>query len=464
VKSQCDDSINCADEILLGDRTIKDLYNEVQQVYLSDNRPWVIGYSGGKDSTATLQLVWYALSSLPKVKLRKPVYIISSDTMVETPVVADVIRDSLIKINSHSKATSLPFSAHLVKPDAKDSFWVNLIGRGYPIPSLLARWCTDRLKISPANSFILEKVAEYGEVLLVLGVRKQESATRAQVINLRTIKGSLLKRHSSLTGAFVYAPIVDFSVQDVWDYLIDIRSPWGDEQTNKDLFELYKSANAGECPLVIDNTTPSCGNSRFGCWVCTVVKKDHSMRSLVKSGEKWMEPLLKFRDVLQILSEPSMKPLYRDYRRRDGRVYFKKGKYANERDNGSQNDIQRELAWGQTRIDRGFGQSALEKFRDMGLEVRENDTGLPQILLRTLLCVQLNIQKVSSDTELISIDELEAIRSLWRNEQGDWQDSVPIIYREVFNRDINWAQDDVSGFSGIILSHFQPHISKFFKG
>ena len=39
----------------------------IRNLYLADDIPWVIGYSGGKDSTATLQLVWIALEELPKM-------------------------------------------------------------------------------------------------------------------------------------------------------------------------------------------------------------------------------------------------------------------------------------------------------------------------------------------------------------------------------------------------------------
>ncbi|MCB1193045.1 MAG: hypothetical protein H7A23_12965 [Leptospiraceae bacterium] len=36
-----------------------------------------------------------------------------------------------------------------------------------------------------------------------------------------------------------------------------------------------------ECPLVIDDTTPSCGNSRLGCWTCTVIDQDKSMGYMI---------------------------------------------------------------------------------------------------------------------------------------------------------------------------------------
>src|SRR5207253_5825735 len=138
----------------------------------------------------------------PEDQRSKPVYIISSDTLVETPKIVDYIDSSLKRMNEAARIQGLPFTAHKVRPVLDDSFWVNLIGRGYPAPSTQFRWCTERLKINPANRFILDKVAEHGEVVVVLGVRKAESATRAQVMSLHRINGSLLSRHSSLTNAY----------------------------------------------------------------------------------------------------------------------------------------------------------------------------------------------------------------------------------------------------------------------
>src|SRR5262249_48087349 len=281
---------------------LRDRTEEIREIYRADARPWVIGYSGGKDSTTALQLIWYALSKLPPESRTKPVYIISSDTLVETPKIVEYIDSSLSRMNEAAAAQGLPFSAQKVRPEIDNTFWVNMIGRGYPAPSKRFRWCTDRLKIEPANSFILEKVAQHGEVVVILGVRRAESATRAQVMSLHRIEGTKLSRHSTLPNAYVYTPIEDFSVDDVWTYLLQVPSPWGNN--NRELVTLYRNAQAGECPLVVDKTTPSCGNSRFGCWVCTVVNRDSSMESMIENGEPLMEPLLGFRNKLAQPQDP----------------------------------------------------------------------------------------------------------------------------------------------------------------
>ena len=392
-------------------KSIEAFCEEVREVYLADNRPWVIGYSGGKDSTATLQLVWFALSDLPALKRQKPVYVISSDTFVETPIIVDHIDTNLAKINEAAKAQGLPIEAYKVVPDLTHTFWVNLLGRGYPAPSTKFRWCTDRLKIQPANKFILERVAKFGEIVMVLGARRGESNTRDQVLKNYEIKGSQLRRHRSLTGAFVYSPIEEFTTDDVWTYLLQVKSPWG--VSNKRLVGMYKSAQSGECPLVVDSTTPSCGNSRFGCWVCTVVQQDHSMESMVDNGEEWMQVLLDYRDELASHHAPEVKRRLRSRKRRNGRI-------ARNSD-GSINQ-------------RGFGPYRLEVRRE---------------LLRKLLKAQQAVRRdgPNPDTTLVSYEELREIRRIWRTEEQDWEDSLPRIYREETGEDLEFATEDVTNFT-----------------
>ena len=110
------------------------LLEEVQALYLSDETPWVIGYSGGKDSSAVTQLVWMALEGLPEDKRHKPVYVITTDTLVENPVVSAWVDNSLERMGELAKERNIPITPHLLKPDIENTFWVNLIGRGYPAP------------------------------------------------------------------------------------------------------------------------------------------------------------------------------------------------------------------------------------------------------------------------------------------------------------------------------------------
>jgi DNA sulfur modification protein DndC len=323
-------------------------------------------------------------------------------------MIVDFVDRTLEQISTAAKAVGLPITSHKVMPETNDSFWVNVIGRGYPVPSNQFRWCTERLKISPANAFILDRVAEFGEVVVVLGVRTSESSTRAQVMSLHKISGSHLSRHSTLPKAFVYTPIEPFSVDDVWTYLLQVPSPWGGN--NRDLVTLYRNAQAGECPLVVDTTTPSCGNSRFGCWVCTVVNRDASMEAMVENGEEWLEPLLEFRNRLSELQDSALWPSIRKYKRRDGRVKSKDG--------------------------------APQPWGPYTIETRKD-------LLRTLLEVQKTVAANNGheQTELIRKNELEAIRVLWRLEEHDWADSVPQIYRDVIQAETDWIRYETPVFS-----------------
>jgi len=399
-------------EILFGKRYLSEILHEIRRIYLSDNKPWVIGYSGGKDSTASLQLVWNALDALPRNKVQKPVYVISSNTLVESPAIIELITSNLNALQQVATDKLLPFYTQIVEPKMADSFWVNLIGKGYPVPYSRNRWCTDRLKIRPINEYIMGKIAQYGEVVIVLGLRKQESATRAQAIAKHSIRRTNLKRHTFFPGAYVYLPIVDHSTEDVWKYLTESPCPWGNDKTNEELFALYRDAGADERPLVMDESTPPLGNRRFGCWVCTVVNRDLSMEALVESRDiTWMKKLLNFRNHIATFKEPEQKEQYRDHRRRNGKVYFKPDS--------------KDIAWGQTTIERG----------------------LPQILLKELLETQLEIQKHVPDATLISNDELHEIRRLWRTEQHDWQDQVPQIYKEVTGKNLDWIQEDMGAFT-----------------
>lgn len=284
---------------------IKAITIEIQEQFLMDDTPWVIGYSGGKDSTALLQLVLYALWKLPKEKLTKEVHVLSNDTLVENPAIVNYIDNQLKLIEIVAKKKLFNHAEHLfqvakVVPKIEDRFWINLIGKGYPAPNRWFRWCTQRMKINPTNDYILQQVSKHGKAVVVLGSRKAESSNRSKSLekyNLQEISGQKFKKHV-LPNSWMYAPISDLTTEEVWQYLMQVPSFWGGD--NKKLITMYRNASdsSSECPLVIDTSTSSCGNSRFGCWVCTVVKQDKSMENLIDNGEEWMIPLLEFRDEL----------------------------------------------------------------------------------------------------------------------------------------------------------------------
>lgn len=374
--------------------TIASLIEEIRTMYRADGIPWVVGYSGGKDSSAVLELVWFALESLPAEERTKPVYAISTDTLVENPIVAAWVGDSLVKMSAAAQAAGLPLTAHKLTPDVANSFWVNLIGRGYPAPRPRFRWCTERLKINPSNKFIGDVVRENGEAIIVLGTRKAESAARNHVMT--KLEGKQLRDklspNTTLPNAYVYSPIAEWSNDDVWTFLMQRRNPWG--HNNKDLLTLYQGASAdGECPLVIDSTTPSCGDSRFGCWVCTLVDQDRSMQAMIQNDvdKEWMQPLLDLRNALDVLDD---RPL-RDFRRMGGHVQL----FNNEPVPGPYTQASR-AAW-----------------------VKQ--------LLEAQVHVRTNGPEEMANLELISLGELEEIRRMWVVEKHEIEDMLPGIYEEV---------------------------------
>lgn len=285
----------------------------LRSLYDSDSRPWVVAYSGGKDSTAVLQLVYELLLEEQQLgKVGKPVFVISSDTRVEAPNVAAYVSSTLKRISAAAEQSGLPLQVELVTPMASESFWAKLIGLGYPSPTRWFRWCTTSMKIKPSRRAI-EKISQtHGSVILLLGTRIDESVSRGNAINARETNARSLNPHHEIPNALVATPIVDWATDEVWDYLYSSTPPWGGD--HKFMLSLYRQANGGECPLVLDLNTPSCGGSRFGCWVCTVVKEDKSMQGFIESGEEWMRPLNDFRDWLKdIREEPSRRnPLRRD--------------------------------------------------------------------------------------------------------------------------------------------------------
>jgi DNA sulfur modification protein DndC len=381
---------------------VSEIKEQIKKVYLAYNRPFVVGYSGGKDSTVVMQLVWDAIEELPREQLKQDVHVISTDTLVETPYIIDYVSTTLEQINQAAREKNLPIYAHRLTPLYKNSFWVNLIGKGYPAPSRNFRWCTERLKIEPVNRFIAEYVDKWGEATVVLGARKDESASRSQVLSKKVRDQMGLSKHPTLPAAFVFTPIEEMTTDDVWSYLLSHKCQWGGN--NRDLAAMYQNASGGECPMVVDKSTPSCGSSRFGCWTCTLVQQDTTMENLIDNGEEWMTPLLEYRDFLSETQDPEKKHIYRSHKRRDGQVAF-------VRDG--------------TRIAYGPYLLAWRK-----------------IFLERLLQIQKNIQQNGPDSsvKLISFEELELIRDFWREEE--WADSVPEIYKQIIGDDDNWLDDD----------------------
>ena len=383
-------------------KRIEYIVDEILDQYMyadTSFRPWIIGFSGGKDSTVLLTLVWLALRKIKRdtvtpFQLRRPIYVVCNDTMVENPIIATYVDEVLAQIETKAREEDLPIFVRKTEPKLEDSFWVNVVGKGYPVPNTAFRWCTDKMKIKPTARFIIEQVDECGEAIILIGTRKAESATRARSIKKHEVYGKRLTNHTILRNTYVYAPIKELMLEEVWYIINAIPSPWGFD--NSILFNIYKDASADdyECPTVVtDKNHGSCGQSRFGCWVCTVVKDDKSMRSLIKNGREWMKPLYDFR--IEIDQERNIIENRMPYRR-DGR----------------------------------------RAINDMGPYVFSYRAKM----LRRLLEVQHDLQKHDPKIKLISDQELIAIQVNWYRD-FNFAYQVSEIYNSIYKESFNMEEN-----------------------
>lgn len=380
-----------------------DIIEEMKLVYKHDSRPWMIGFSGGKDSTLLCCLVFEMLMQLDADEINKKVYIVSSDTMVENPIVRNYMHDMSNRIGNAGKRYGI--ETRIIKPELEKTFWSCVIGLGYPTPEAPGfRWCTDKLKIKPINKFVTETINNDGEIVMLLGVRKAESSYRARGIKTREIEGKLLIPHTDIKNAYVYNPLTEIPNEQIWNYLLsgDAVTPWG--SNNKYLFSLYQGENLSEEQSALGEIDESkvvvTGNSRFGCWICTMVKEDKSLKSFIEKGEKWLEPLREYRDWLLSIRE---NPDYREKRRRNGSVY--------EKEDGQL----------------GFGSFSMH--------------GRKKILEKLLLLEE------KTGLELITIDELRIIDRMWENEGDLTRRTLVDLYYNIKGRHLPWDEYRVPLFS-----------------
>lgn len=379
-------------------KRIENIIEELQNQYLEEdryNRPWIIGFSGGKDSTVLLTLVWLALSKLKEqgVELKRKVFVVCNDTMVENPIIAEYVTTVLVTIQQSAKEQQMPITVSMTTPELEDTFWCCVIGKGYPVPNNSFRFCTEKMKIKPTSKFITEQIVADGEAIILVGTRLSESQQRERSIRRHEIKGHRLSKHPLNPNTYTYAPIKELMLEEIWWIINTLPSPWGFD--NEVLYKIYTDASADdyECPTVVADTNHrSCGQSRFGCWICTVVKEDKSMNSLIKNGIKWMQPLLDFRN--RLVDNRNVSELRCSTRRN-----------------------------GQKAVD--------ETGHNLGNYTMEYRIQL----LQELLTVQKDTQAYRSSIDLITNQELIAIQVLWYRD-GNFTTTVNDIYNKVYGYNI----------------------------
>lgn len=376
---------------------IDEVIAELKEEYLNSTRPWIIGFSGGKDSSCLIQLVYQMLKSLEPSQRTHIVHVLSTNTMVETPHVAIRLKDMCEKIQAGADSDGLPLDVKLLRPKITDTFWVNLIGRGYPSPNKWFRWCTSRLKIEPMNSYVYENIKQNGEVLILLGTRKAESSNRKRSLEKHEIEGTKLRKHGSIKGAFVYAPLENLTTAEIWDYLKKVNPGWGG--TNEELIRLY-AGESTEISFIMNSTMPPSGTSRFGCWTCTVVDKDHAIQALIDEGHTEYIPMQQFRDKLRRIRDDS------DYR-------------ESYRKNQRLDKLYDEFYAVKTLGGERTGKEALGPFK---MSVRHE-------LLSELLQIQKNLRVKVPYAELITPEEINAIKLAWIYD-GDNSDVIDEIVHD----------------------------------
>lgn len=361
-----------ADDLTDAPSKLAAIQQELRAEYCKRGRaPWIVAYSGGKDSTLLLQLTINTMLSLPPEQRKRQVHVVANDTLVESPLIIAHLKRSVDTIRKMIADTGLPMSATITKPCIDQTFWVSVIGRGYIPPTRNFRWCTDRMKIRPTTRYIKRVTTANSRSILLIGTRKSESDGRRRRMEKYKKSGRRLNPHNQIKNCYVFSPLADLTDNEVWAVLMQSRPPWGG--THRNLITLYRNARGGECPVVLSkDDAPSCGSTspRFGCWTCTVVKKDRSLEGLVGAGFDELEPLMDFRNWLLELRENE-----------ENRLPFRRDGAMKHREDGSR-------VWGPFRM-----------------EVRRE-------ILKALKELEMEIGR-----SLISQGEEEIIDDIWRRDQ-----------------------------------------------
>jgi DNA sulfur modification protein DndC len=261
---------------------------EVASVLQKWEGPIFVAYSGGKDSSAVVKLVANALKSMRKP--RTDIKFVYCDTGVENPIVANFVLHTLHRLSKELHSVGLSDCVKILRPRIDQRFFVRVIGRGYPPPTQFFRWCTKDLRIRPVQNYL----RELGEkALVVLGTRRGESAQRDRSLAKKTNGRPYIQRQiEGGVNTHLYSPIVDFQLHDVWSVLCDLPFPESIDVTA--LANIYREGG-GECPIVRETNDKPCASARFGCWTCTVVRRDRSSENMIEAGHTELKPYHEFR-------------------------------------------------------------------------------------------------------------------------------------------------------------------------
>lgn len=185
-------------------------------------RHWAVAYSGGKDSTAALAFVVWALKNR-RVPEPQSLTILYADTRMEIPPLQQGALAMLDAVRHHA---SDQVRTVVVQPEMDERFFVYMLGRGVPPPKNRFRWCTPQLKVEPMHNALADLRVQVGEKLLMLtGVRLGESAARDQRIAVSCSKDSgecgqgWFQTATPAAIADTLAPLLHWRLCHVYDWL-----------------------------------------------------------------------------------------------------------------------------------------------------------------------------------------------------------------------------------------------------
>lgn len=265
---------------------------DILSAYLDESLegPCMVGFSGGKDSTLTLKLVFEAVSVLPVEMRKREIHVVCTDTMVETPLVHEHMKRQMQQIKLYVEENKIPAKVQMLHRELKDSYFYVVLGKGYRLPDNARRYCTDRLKLKPQDAY----VEEHRPSVIMTGVRSTESARRMSIYKERW------KDDAFHPFAKKFYPILSFTIEHVWEAL-KAPLPWGSSIYVRNI---YREAT-GECgftnPSATDKPKVDACGARFGCWVCPVVNADKSTEQMA-FHHPWLEPLTKWRELHMIVT------------------------------------------------------------------------------------------------------------------------------------------------------------------
>lgn len=358
----------------------------LKEYYLNDDRPLCIAFSGGKDSTA---LVFILLNVLEEIKannqLHKKTYIINSNTLAELPPLLEHLKKSLKSIQKYSDEKDLLIEVYEVVPLKQHTLNVQLLGVGMPPPSRQFRWCTSKLKVQPIERKLKELFPD-GKFISVVGSRRDESSDRKARIEKQSKVNSHLKINDRFPNADNLYPIEYWNTKNIWEYIFTQNEKIIDTDFLWNLYSDASNKDAKECSFAgaggknITEGNLGCGQSRFGCWQCYVVRdNDKSLDGLLKSGYDNIE-------------------LYKEYREKYWNVA--QSGWENTRDVYSHRTQQREF------FDEKYNRGKMTKPKGVLLKIRK------------IFFVEMLKLNSHLSYDIINIDEIHLIQKRWL-EEGD---------------------------------------------